>query len=1653
MGILNRYACSFHNKDRDEQAGVLYWERFCSLKHGFRFTVQVVVRAEAHLTYRRKELVTPLVSVSAMPTTHAISEVAHSSAEAAALLPPGWSLDFPLARVRTCGSLTVEVLQDLHPGAGGHMQAAYGPPAAELFHIKGMTTALLLLALLASQPGGFASKDLLTQTLPHLRRGNIPDEEDDLAEDSSLARLDNVVSLLRKLLCPPKLLTFPGMHKLRKRLVALVRATPDSGPGYRLAEFPLLWLDVEAMETYAARARRLDEQGEDGLEEWQAAYQIGMRGAFLSHEPYSEWADWRRGRVADLLWQSVNALCQRAASWETGTSGIEAAVRLLLEFWQAQITNEDAFRTLVDLLGKQERFQLAEECYRQLCAALDREGRLPHPRTQGAMEVLRATRLRRESRRQQSALASFSSDSRVLEGTDAHSDEGTSQDGQPEALAERLVAETRHLIGREAWLASVRQMVQAFPAKKLIVLQGPIGVGKSSELTRLSDSFQRTSSHVVWLTLPADWSSGPETALDLLLGTWLGACGLAPFPAETARERLMAVLLAHLKQQGHPSAILLDNAECLLEANGTLAACWEAFLTQFVRSRHQATLMLATKEWHGWPGRESIFVAETVVPPLTTEESVHLLQRLGLEELAVEQLRAVGMQMAGIPLLLEWTAKLVADPLLLNDWSGFDERDGLLHAHTTQASKARRLQRLLDDPTLLGAHLAARLTPLLEYIMESHLSPEARRVLERLALANIPLGKAALQVLCPRPAWLKELRDASLLAAYTNRVQLLPMVAETVRQQLTPEQRQEAEELVIQAYTEWRNQGIEDDQEKAAVAAELIIFDLNHQKLLSAAERFLRTGWLLAQFGYAVRIARLAFKALENISWQSSVEQECGGLILRSRLAPFLGQTCTTAMRAQAYRHIYDLFLQGLVQMQIPTELHLVHHLVLAHRNAFQFHEAQALLDQTLARHPDLDLTHPHSFASLVTKRATLLSTWSTYAEEQKEFELAQELGERTVALYCQCIGLWKQIEEQNPPAKRSSLRYRLAEDLNDFGYHLRRQGRLHEALAAVEESLALKLAGYVKPGSLSIAYGEKAQILAALGRFREALYFDQLAIKLIQQEALITGNSYIQSEVWVYFAERGQLYLRLGKLKEAEKLFEQASDNMRDDRHSYRVLAEKGLAEIQQWRQASPDEQLDWRWAARYRELVYYDALRWLTPAAFSSAEQDEWVQLPEQEPDEQRQMRREELLMQSRDREILAALHEGREPRLCYPCIPITEVISKIEGLSALAEAISGEETNVIVRRLYLDVIEENHLLLRMIQATYEGDTQAFWKNNRAMHAEPTPEEMERTLFQVAQLVALGKQRSDLTEVSEIVSQFLQRIHVPLPVVSSPPSPEAIRRSSPDTASKSRFISPQTVQRFFDAVMRDYGFDGWHTIIDATTTGPYVEPFTQCLVVSNKRISLERLRQALSHEIECHVFRAASGAKSALDLLGTGTAFYRTTEEGLAQYHERETAETQGRVEGEFSGGGLLGTLSTGLACGVLGSPLTFSQLYQFLEQFLILQRTITGLSKSLEKARIHAPNAARQRCLRTFQGVPDLTVAGVAYTSDAMYHRGLLLVTEAVKQDPQVVTRLMVGKVGLQQLDDLAELGITAPVNQPHWLSHDPTLDQYILSFENG
>src|SRR5205807_1501429 len=86
-------------------------------------------------------------------------------------------------------------------------------------------------------------------------------------------------------------------------------------------------------------------------------------------------------------------------------------------------------------------------------------------------------------------------------------------------------------------------------------------------------------------------------------------------------------------------------------------------------------------------------------------------------------------------------------------------------------------------------------------------SPEAQKLLHHLAVCNIPLGKTALQALCEHPKSIRELRNASLLVAYSHRVQVLPMVADVVVQGLTAEQMDELEKQVIRALKRWKKEG------------------------------------------------------------------------------------------------------------------------------------------------------------------------------------------------------------------------------------------------------------------------------------------------------------------------------------------------------------------------------------------------------------------------------------------------------------------------------------------------------------------------------------------------------------------------------------------------------------------------------------------------------------------------------------------------------------------------------------------------------------------------------------------------------------------------------------------------------------------------------
>ncbi len=129
----------------------------------------------------------------------------------------------------------------------------------------------------------------------------------------------------------------------------------------------------------------------------------------------------------------------------------------------------------------------------------------------------------------------------------------------------------------------------------------------------------------------------------------------------------------------------------------------------------------------------------------------------------------------------------------------------------------------------------------------------------------------------------------------------------------------------------------------------------------------------------------------------------------------------------------------------------------------------------------------------------------------------------------------------------------------------------------------------------------------------------------------------------------------------------------------------------------------------------------------------------------------------------------------------------------------------------------------------------------------------------------------------------------------------------------------------------------------------------------------------------------------------------------------------------------------------------PQTFLPLYTFFESLFLLRRRLRRSEEDVQTAQQRAREVALSRCLRTFRGVPDLERAGVFFGKDVVYLRGLSLIERAVAQDETVLDRLAVGKVALDHLPDLQELGIVSAPQLLRKPAHDPDLEAYVLSFE--
>ena len=288
----------------------------------------------------------------------------------------------PLVKIYTCGGLRIEVLQQ---PADTPTHARYDVPLAGSSDVqdKGISSAYTLLKMLISA-------SMHARSMDWIRENWHP--TDDFSR--GISRIDNVASLLRKLFCPP---FFPDEQQAtyRRASVRCVSGSPTSGNGYALGAYPLIWIDVDAIDWNIEQACRMERFGDDAFPYWERAYHLASQGTYLPEDLYSDWAEARRLAVFGSLRQSVRALA-RLSLIRYGERGQSEAIRMLWTYLLQFPTDEDALRCLMELLGWQERFQEVQQIFLRTQRHIEEEGSSLDARTVDVWNYLRTKHLSRQ---------------------------------------------------------------------------------------------------------------------------------------------------------------------------------------------------------------------------------------------------------------------------------------------------------------------------------------------------------------------------------------------------------------------------------------------------------------------------------------------------------------------------------------------------------------------------------------------------------------------------------------------------------------------------------------------------------------------------------------------------------------------------------------------------------------------------------------------------------------------------------------------------------------------------------------------------------------------------------------------------------------------------------------------------------------------------------------------------------------------------------------------------------------------------------------------------------------------------------------------------------------------------------------------------------
>lgn len=362
-------------------------------------------------------------------------------------------------------------------------------------------------------------------------------------------------------------------------------------------------------------------------------------------------------------------------------------------------------------------------------------------------------------------------------------------------------------------------------------------------------------------------------------------------------------------------------------------------------------------------------------------------------------------------------------------------------------------------------------------------------------------------------------------------------------------------------------------------------------------------------------------------------------------------------------------------------------------------------------------------------------------------------------------------------------------------------------------------------------------------------------------------------------------------------------------------------------------------------------------------------------------------------------------------------TELFDTIK-YQALLEKIQNEESNKIIRKLYVTKIKHQLLRLEMLNASLLVDDALFYEKSVKLYGKP-----KKVYF--AYIAKRIKQQAKQAESKEQkkAAKNLLKVFSKIDTSRCTIDPDILPPPVPDTG---KVIKAVEVKAIFEETLKRYEIDDWDVVIDpecersifaASQRTKIVHiPCDTQLKSRSKKFTALQAEALAEHEIGVHVRRSHNGQHSALKLLSIGLPGYIRGEEGIATF-------VQQQIEGATEFYGFQRYLAACLAVGMDGEKRDFRAVYQLLYDYYILT------SKPNFKDIKRAQQFAWSTCMRIFRGT-SAKKNGYIFTKDILYLEGNIEIWNEIIKKPDILSSYFVGKYNplmKEHVTALKELGI--------------------------